>query len=161
VYDLKDHRYSILDTTACDFFDFDESNQARLAKQRADYINTLESSMYSICPRGYGSCSIRLFESLLSNSVPVILSDQYVPPPIIDWNIASIRIPESEVANIRAIIDYDYRNYADRIDYIKEVAAPSLQPGCVGSYICSALPQTNIIGTYKRFLVSIVRRIVR
>ncbi len=161
LYDLNDQRYSMIDTTTFDFFDLTESNQASLAKQRSNYINSLESSMYSICPRGYGSCSIRLFESVLSHTVPVILSDHYVPPPIFDWNIASVRIPESDAANVRALIDCDYKNYADRIDYIKEVAAPSLLPGSVSSYICSALPQINVIGTYKRFLVSLMRRIVR
>jgi hypothetical protein len=31
------------------------------------------------------------------------------------------RIPELNAATVRAIIDYEYRNYADRIAYIRKV----------------------------------------
>lgn len=60
------------------------------------YVDLILSSKYSLCPRGNGTSSFRLFESLVLGVCPIIVSDQYVLPKMLsdyehrrltEWNI--------------------------------------------------------------------------
>lgn len=64
---------------------------------------SLANSTFSLCPSGSGPNSIRLWESLGSGSIPVILADTWVPPgnPRL-WEIATVRCLETPEA-IKAI----------------------------------------------------------
>jgi len=161
LYGINVPRYSIIDTSPFDFFDMSESNQVSLITQRERYISSLQSSMYSICPRGYGSCSIRLFESLLCGCVPIIISDHYVTPKLLDWNIASIRVSECDVSNIVTIVSDDSDSYAERAKYIKEIAVSSLLPQSVCSYIAASMPDINTFNTFQRYIRSLTHRSLR
>jgi len=66
----------------------------------SSYLSLLARSKFVLCPRGAGSSSWRLFETMKAGRVPVIISDQWVPPEGPAWNEFSVRIPESQVANI-------------------------------------------------------------
>ena len=68
------------------------------------YNDTLLRSRFSLCPSGTGPSSIRLWESLACGSVPVILADTLDLPYHPLWADSVIRIPESRVANVRAIL---------------------------------------------------------
>lgn len=71
-------------------------------KQR--YAAALRSCRFFLCPRGNGVGSVRLFETMESARVPVILSDAYVLPTGIDWARCSIRIKERELHRLPAIL---------------------------------------------------------
>jgi len=58
------------------------------------YVAASQRSAFVLCPRGYGVCSIRLFETMMLGRVPVILSDDWTPPDGIDWNAFSVRAAE-------------------------------------------------------------------
>lgn len=161
LFGIKLPNYSIIDTSTFDFFDMSNANQKSLIMQRKLYISSLQSSMYSLCPRGYGTCSIRLFESLLCGCIPVIISDNYVTPTLLDWNIASIRVSERDVLDIGTIIHNDSNKYTERAKYIKEIAIPLLLPHSVSSYVESSLPCVNRLETYKRYISSITHRTLR
>lgn len=62
------------------------------------YLNEIIRSRFVICPRGQGTASHRLFEVLQLGRVPVILSDEWVPPRGPDWAACSIRIRERDLA---------------------------------------------------------------
>lgn len=68
---------------------------------RNKYINLLSDTIFSICPRGTGISSVRLFESMAMGCIPIIIGDNYEPPlsDIIDWNEISITIPEDGILN--------------------------------------------------------------
>ena len=51
-------------------------------------------SLFVLCPRGYGVCSIRLFETMMLGRVPVILSDDWTAPADLDWDRFSVRASE-------------------------------------------------------------------
>lgn len=53
-----------------------ESEEAREAK----YASLLETSVFSLCPSGSGPNSIRLWESIESGSIPVVISEQLALP---------------------------------------------------------------------------------
>ena len=56
-------------------------------------------------PRGAGTASIRSFETLAAGRVPVIISDDWVPPAGPDWDACSLRVREAEVATLPARLE--------------------------------------------------------
>lgn len=70
------------------------------------YIDHTNRFRYSLCPRGTGISSIRLFESMAMNCTPIILADNYRLPleDLINWKDFIIKIPEKEVFNIKNYI---------------------------------------------------------
>jgi hypothetical protein len=70
----------------------------------SDYAALLGRSSFVLCPRGRGASSIRLFEALQAGRCPVVISDDWLPPPLVEWGSCSIRIPEGRVDQIPAIL---------------------------------------------------------
>ena len=70
----------------------------------ASYAESLGRSAFVLCPRGCGPASIRLFEALQVGRCPVIISDEWLPPPFVDWNSCTIRVPEARVQELPAIL---------------------------------------------------------
>jgi hypothetical protein len=56
-----------------------------------------------LCPRGIGTSSFRLFETLQSGRVPVILSDSWVPCAGMDWDAFSLRVRERDIGRLPEI----------------------------------------------------------
>ena len=69
-----------------------------------NYKNVLRESCFVLCPRGVGASSMRIFEAMRGGRCPVIISDDWTPPPFIDWNSCSLRIPEQKVAQLPTIL---------------------------------------------------------
>jgi hypothetical protein len=67
---------------------------------KQQYAETMRASRFILCPRGIGTSSFRLFETMHSGRVPVILSDSWVPPSGIDWQACSLRLPEKDIARV-------------------------------------------------------------
>lgn len=59
----------------------------------------LQQSVFALCPSGTGPNSIRLWEAINSGAIPVILSDQYLPPGNLDlWQEACVFVDETREA---------------------------------------------------------------
>ena len=67
------------------------------------YADTLIQSRFVLCPRGVGMSSFRLFETLQSARVPVILADDWVPCEGLDWSAFSLRVREKDVSRLPEI----------------------------------------------------------
>lgn len=74
------------------------------SRLKRDYADSVRKSKFVLCPRGAGVGSIRLFEALKAGRPPVIISDSYVLPSGIDWSSCSLRVRESEIDRIPAIV---------------------------------------------------------
>jgi hypothetical protein len=96
--DLRHPRALIEDTSALNFFS--QSEEEALEQGRIRYREIMGRSKFVLCPRGAGPSSFRLFEALSCGRVPVILSDEWVPPAGIDWDACSVRVPESEAGTL-------------------------------------------------------------
>lgn len=68
------------------------------------YAAALKQAKFILCPRGNGCGSVRLFETLKTGRVPIILSDRYVLPSHIDWESCSIVLPEAQLASIPSVV---------------------------------------------------------
>ena len=69
------------------------------------YVELLRRSDFVLCPRGVSPSSIRLFETMCTGRVPVIISDQWVPPLGPKWDTFSITVPEADVDSLPRILE--------------------------------------------------------
>jgi len=101
---IEHPRCVIRDTTH--FFESPEGESVeRHTKFRRDYAEILKTSKFVLCPRGSGPSSYRIFEAMKAARVPVVISDQWVPPPGPRWESFAIRIPEADVAQIPTVLE--------------------------------------------------------
>lgn len=70
------------------------------------YREYMKSSKYCICARGYEVHTPRVVESIFYECVPVIISDNYVPPffEVLNWEAFSVFIQEKDIPNLRNIL---------------------------------------------------------
>jgi len=67
---------------------------------KRQYAEVMSRSRFVLCPRGIGTSSCRLFETMQSGRVPVIISDAWVPWSNIEWSKFSLRVREKDIANL-------------------------------------------------------------
>lgn len=99
---LSHPRAVVRDSSEHDFFAADCS---ALDDATHSYRELVGRSKFVLCPRGAGTSSLRLFEALAAGRVPVILSDEWVPPPGIDWDACSLRVRERDAAVVAGYIE--------------------------------------------------------
>lgn len=110
VLELTDARAVVVDSSGRDFFG---PESMVLAEARKRYVDLVARSKFVLCPRGAGTSSIRLFETLAAGRVPVIISDDWVPPAGIDWHACSVRVPERDVSSIGQLLRAVEESWAD------------------------------------------------
>jgi hypothetical protein len=70
----------------------------------AEYAQAIGRSTFVVCPRGRGPGSMRLFEAMQAGRCPVILADDWLPPPFVDWEQCTLRVPETCVHELSALL---------------------------------------------------------
>ncbi len=107
IFQLEHARAHIEDTSNINFFvDRGEPERAaRLHTQKQRFAEMINRSMFVLCPRGAGTSSIRLYEVLAAGRVPVVISDDWVPPIGPDWNGCILRVREGDIAAIPALLE--------------------------------------------------------
>ena len=68
------------------------------------YLIEMQDSKFVLCPRGLGPATYRVYEAMQLGRVPVILSDDWVPPAGPAWPDFAIRIAESRVDEVLEVI---------------------------------------------------------
>lgn len=111
------HPRALIENPQLNFFDTSPlaetlEYQRAVAAQKANYRATVARSKFVLCPRGVGTSSFRLYETLASGRVPVIISDQWVAPPGPDWNASSLRMAEKDSARIPQILESRETDFA-------------------------------------------------
>jgi hypothetical protein len=82
-----------------------QRSPARQAEWREAFARSILDCAFVLCPRGGGPSSRRIFEAMMLGRVPVIISDQWVPPQGPDWPSFSLRVGEDRVAAIPALLE--------------------------------------------------------
>ncbi|KAG8376053.1 hypothetical protein BUALT_Bualt09G0023600 [Buddleja alternifolia] len=83
---------------------------------KMNYIHHMKSSKYCICPKGYEVNSPRIVEAIFYECVPVIISDNFVPPffEVLNWEAFSVIIAENDIPNLKTIlVSIPERKYLD------------------------------------------------
>lgn len=74
------------------------------------FVEVTSRSIFSLCPRGYGKTSFRMYEAMQLGAIPVFIYDEKWMPfeDEIDWNEFSVLVHASQLHNIDAILSsYD------------------------------------------------------
>ncbi|XP_022961026.1 probable glycosyltransferase At5g03795 [Cucurbita moschata] len=73
---------------------------------KMNYIQHMKSSKYCICPKGYEVNSPRVVEAIFYECVPVIISDNFVPPffEVLDWEAFSVIVAEKDIPHLQDIL---------------------------------------------------------
>lgn len=96
------------------------------ADNTALFTKTLQETLFSLCPRGYGITSFRMYESLELGCIPIYIVEDDVNhwTPFadnVDWNKLSILIKESEIINLPSILKSMTKNEINnKLDYINK-----------------------------------------
>jgi len=94
-------------------FNIWHSNPAERSSQGLVFAESIARSHFVLCPRGVGTSSYRPFESMEAGRCPVIISDDWVPPPHVDWDFA-LFVPESDVESIPDLLATRVNEAAER-----------------------------------------------
>lgn len=105
LFQLSCNRIYVKDTSAYGAHTTYHGEPAERARFWQDYAESMADALFSLCPRGRGTGSIRLFESMKMGRACVIISDDWVPNEHVNWEDFSIRIAEREVARIPKILE--------------------------------------------------------
>ncbi|CAK9188466.1 unnamed protein product [Ilex paraguariensis] len=95
-------------------------------KGNKNYIQHMKRSKYCICARGYAVHSPRVVESLYYECVPVIISDNYVPPffEVLNWESFAVFILEKDIPNLKktllSISEDKYLEMHKRVKMVQE-----------------------------------------
>ena len=68
------------------------------------FAETISRSRFVLCPRGIGTSTYRLYETMELGRVPVILSDDWVPVPGPNWERFAIQLPEGSVSDLPRLL---------------------------------------------------------
>ena len=112
------------------------------------YNRLLSQSLFSLCPGGAGPNTLRLWESLGSGAIPVVLSDRYEFPDLTrmgltneSWEKAVIILPESQIARLDSLIRNLMQDQLDSMmaecTYLFSAAS---RMKCIGATECHQAP---------------------
>ncbi|KAL8227034.1 hypothetical protein R6Q57_016866 [Mikania cordata] len=76
------------------------------SKNNRNYIQYMKSSKYCICAKGYEVNSPRVVEAIFYECVPVIISDNFVPPffEVLNWESFAVFVKEKDIPNLKNIL---------------------------------------------------------
>ncbi len=101
------HERAFLRDSEADFqrvLHFQMSQEERREYHRR-YAEASRMSKFVLCPRGVGASTIRLYETMRTGRVPVIISDRWREPEGPRWETFSIRVAEAEVERIPQLLE--------------------------------------------------------
>ncbi|KAL1532515.1 putative glycosyltransferase [Salvia divinorum] len=76
------------------------------ARGQMSYVQYMKSSKYCICARGFEVNSPRVVEAIFYECVPVIISDNFVPPffETLNWEAFAVFVLEKDIPNLKKIL---------------------------------------------------------
>jgi hypothetical protein len=113
MFNLDFRRPDVVIENTSSYHRCDMAQPDRLQRQRR-YAETLAASHFVLCPRGSGVGSIRLFEVMCAGVAPVLIADDYLLPPHIEWDRFLLRIPERSIGRLPQLIEPHVSTSAER-----------------------------------------------
>ncbi|KAJ6435076.1 hypothetical protein OIU84_000331 [Salix udensis] len=88
---------------------------------KMNYAQYMKSSKYCICAKGFEVNSPRVVEAIFYECVPVIISDNFVPPffEVLNWESFAVFVLEKDIPNLKNILlsipENKYREMQKRV----------------------------------------------
>jgi hypothetical protein len=68
------------------------------------YCRVLATSVFTLCPRGYGPASFRVGESMQYGSIPVYISDKFIIPHLVPFNRYGVLVRPEQIDKLPEIL---------------------------------------------------------
>lgn len=130
---IKDERGQIVVSTVGMYGDHKPKDM------QLQYAALLADSKFVLCPKGIGTSSIRLFETLQAGRVPVIISDEWVAPAGPDWNRFAVFIREKDIDKIPKILELEEANWIQKSRLARIAWEDFFAPDTIFSYMIDVL----------------------
>ncbi len=111
-----------------------EQDAVQKEQHRRRYAEIMAQSKFTICPRGCGLSSYRLFESMSLGVAPVIIADGWRPIEDVDWSFA-LFVPEARLGQIDEIIRAHEHEWQERGQAARRAYESLLAPPLMASLI--------------------------
>ena len=96
------------------------------AAAASHYNAMLSDSVFSLCPEGAGPNTLRLWESLATGSIPVVIVEDWLPPLVPPgapaWEEAVIWVQRHEVAGLLTRLDALLREQPEKLQRMQKAA---------------------------------------
>jgi hypothetical protein len=76
----------------------------RPPEAQRSYVDIALRSHFALCPRGWATSTLRIYEMMALGVAPVILADRWVPPGGPDWSRCAVFVPERQVSDLPRIL---------------------------------------------------------
>jgi hypothetical protein len=139
IFGLNHPRAVVEETRGIDFFTQSASGAARRLEAQNRHTELVGRSKFVLCPRGLGPSTFRLYETMSAGRVPVIISDQWVPPDRIPWSSCSVRIAERSIRELPAILEANESRWPDLVAGVETVVSTFLAPSVLWNYLIDCL----------------------
>jgi hypothetical protein len=127
----------IEDTSVYNHFDGCEP-ESRPAARRY-YWQMAARSKYSLCPRGAGTSTVRIFEMMQAGIAPVIVADDWLPPLGPSWEEFALFVRENEIDSIYEKVKAHEAEYRDRGRLAREAWEQYFSPENYWSFILASI----------------------
>lgn len=103
-------------------------------KGNKNYLQFMKTSKYCICAKGFEVNSPRVVEAIFYDCVPVIISDNFVPPffEVLNWESFALFVAEKDVPNLKKILmsvsERRYRQMQMRVKRVQKHFLWHVQP---------------------------------
>lgn len=86
------------------------------------YCSVMARSVFTLCPRGYSQNSFRIMEAIEMGSIPVWISESFLPIHDLDFNTFGVTIKSEDVGRIEEIL----RSFSDEEIKAKQAMLPDV-----------------------------------
>ena len=88
---------------------YDKMYLQHMNEREEEYSKIMSKSIFSICPLGIGPNSIRLWESFMYRSIPILIADDLWLPEYfnVNWDKLIYKVKEDNIENIDNILNMD------------------------------------------------------
>lgn len=69
------------------------------------FCHILSTSIFTLCPRGYGATSFRICEAMQYGSIPVYISDKFIVPHNLNFMQYGVFVPAKGITNLESVLN--------------------------------------------------------
>jgi len=106
---------------------------------QVEFARILANSKFNLCPKGIGTSTIRLFETMRAGRVPVIISDGWIRPAGPRWDDFAVFVPENQVHRIPEILEQEEESWLQKAKLAREEWEKYFAPDAVFHYFVESI----------------------